>query len=224
MLHTAVLGPLALNSLGINIAQQSVDHPDTFPVVNVELVRRPRLMGEPATGHATRHPDTFLMETPVSAIGPSAKDALFRAGPVPSPTTQPTTRPMAPRLTSPGAVGAPDGVSDPWRTGANRLASGPGRRGPDCRRAETLPPIERELCARRFAVADPTAATARLGQRRLTRAESVRETTFAAVGDQALTDYDERRAPLKPPKPCAGADMMGRCPAIITIPLISSAF
>lgn len=225
VIHAVLLGPLALRSLGIDVEPDWYDpHPLLPDVIDVALVR-PSLPGSLSRGREAPIPQQPFLTTPVTEIGPPEDDVLFREGPVGA--SQPE------RPASPSSFGSipvrpiPDPsprVSDTWRAQANALASGPGRTGPDCRRAETLPPIEREACARRFAVADATVATARLGQRRLTRSESVRENTFAAIGDQALANYDERRAPLKVPKPCAGADMMGRCPAIIMIPLVSSAF
>ncbi len=224
-IHAALLGPLALRSLGIQVEPDWYDpHPLLPDVIDVVLIR-PSLPGSPSRGREAPIPQQPFLTTPVTEIGPSDDDLLFRGGPVGE--SQPE-RPASPSSSGSSPTRPiPDpsrGVSDAWRAQANAFASGPGRTGPDCRRAETLPPVEREACARRFAVADADAATARLGQRRLTRAESVRENTFAAIGDQALVNYDERRAPLKPPKPCAGADMMGRCPAIIMIPLVSSAF
>ena len=51
-----------------------------------------------------------------------------------------------------------------------------------------------------------------------------RDARFAAEGQAELDAYENLRAPLKPPQPCAGADMMGRCPAIFTIPLFGKKF
>ncbi|HEX8472042.1 MAG TPA: hypothetical protein VF633_13110 [Brevundimonas sp.] len=51
-----------------------------------------------------------------------------------------------------------------------------------------------------------------------------RDARFAAEGQAELDAYENLRAPLKPPQLCAGADMMGRCPAIITIPLFRKKF
>ncbi len=226
VIHASLLGPLALGSLGIDVPPLwNGPHPHWPDPIDVVLVRRPSLSGSPSRGRATPTPNIPFIGTPVTEIGPSDDDLLFRGGPVgasqPERPANPSSSVSIPARPSPDPS---PGVSAAWRAQANALASGPGRTGPDCRRAETLPPVEREACARRFAVADATAATGRLGQRRLTRSESLRENTFATIGDQALANYDERRAPLKPPKPCAGADMMGRCPAIIMIPLVSSAF
>lgn len=52
-----------------------------------------------------------------------------------------------------------------------------------------------------------------------------REASVAAAEGQAQLDaYEALRAPLKPLTPCEGADLMGRCPAIIPIPLFSRPF
>jgi len=63
---------------------------------------------------------------------------------------------------------------------------------------------------------DPT----RQGSARPGRKASV----AAAEGQAQLDAYEALRAPLKPPKPCERADLMGRCPAILTIPLFSRPF
>gem|GEM_PF-6868444 len=92
-----------------------------------------------------------------------------------------------PQSTGPSVAAGPiDGIPDPWRVRPGTTASGPGPAPLNCRRAELLPPIEREVCAARYA-----AAETRLGQRRLSRSESRRESGFVeqAAANEAWAAY-----------------------------------
>lgn len=190
-LHAAILGPLAINSLGLDLGPRIIEDPYPWFPIDVVLVR-PSLSGEPSRGRETVSDNPPSFTSPVVETGRSPDDARFRAGPVAIAPAQaaPSASPAAPDAPRPVA-GSPADLSDVWRDSASRLAAGPGRTGPDCRRPETLPPVEREACARRFAVADAQAASARLGRRRMTRTEAVREEGFAeqAAANEAWARY-----------------------------------
>lgn len=195
VLHAAILGPLALGTPGDNLSpQRDGAQADGFLPVDVILVRGSDLPRIPFGTHATLTPDTADVTRPVPSARQSSPANLFRAGRVGSlvPEPGPALGPSTPQsgIPAPGD-GAIDGLSGAWRARANALASGPVRAGPDCRRAEILPPVEREVCARRFAVDDAAVATARLGQRRLTRTESAREDGFVeqAAANEAWSAY-----------------------------------
>ncbi len=190
-IHAAILGPMALNSLGLDLGPRIIEDPDIGFKIDVVLVR-PSLPGEPSRGREIRPADRPSLTTPVAETGRSQDDARFRAGPVAIAPAQaaPSASPTAPDAPRP-VPGSTADLSDAWRDGASRLAAGPGRIGPDCRRPETLTPLEREACAQRFAVADAQAASARVGQRRLTRTEAGREEGFAeqAAANEAWARY-----------------------------------
>ncbi|QTC92415.1 hypothetical protein [Brevundimonas goettingensis] len=88
-----------------------------------------------------------------------------------------------------------------------------------CRNLTTTLTLEEQaICDERF-------GRAAMAARTITGTDDpVRDARFAAEGQAELDAYEALRAPLKPRTPCEGADMMGRCPFVIQIPLFSRKF
>lgn len=188
ILHGAILGPFALGTLGIDRVvseDASTIWPQAIDLVLVrtrDLPERLRDRGDTSavslanggTADRERQSSSPVLGDEVPPEGPSA---IF-------PSRSPDAGPS-------GKAPDRDDIAPEWRVAADALASGPRRTMPDCRRAELLPPVERDLCARRFAVTDTGVAAARLGQRRLTQAESGREEGFAeqAAANEAWARY-----------------------------------
>jgi len=196
-LHAAILGPLALNSLGLDLGPRIIEDPDPWFPIDVVLVR-PSLSGEPSRGRETRPVDRPLPTTPVAETGRSRDDVRFRAGPVAIAPAQaaPSASPAAPDAPQP-VPGSTAGLSDVWTVRPTqpdaRIAESLRRSAAGCRTLwDRLDPAERARCDQVFAT---TAARAGPIQR---TADPARDARFAALGNQALADYDRRRAPLKP--------------------------
>lgn len=184
-LHGLILGPLALATLGDEREPRPEIHPyDDLPIDLILVPRRdPQL------------PD-------ISADG-SVKSSLVGAHA--SPASDPRADGPTSRLATPSATlseriaTAPSLEASPASAAASvdvmadtgRVQPGPPPApGPPpliCRRLDQLPPIEREICAARQA----SAASARIGQRRLNRSEAAREGGFAeqAAANAAWSAY-----------------------------------
>ena len=189
VLHAAILGTFALGALGTDMVLNEDEDLMVWPrAIDLVLVRkrdlpnRSRDSGDTsavsqAIGGAAgpeRRSNSPVLDGTVASGGPSAT----------IPSRSPDAGPSGPGPDR-------DDIAPEWRVAADALAFGPRRTMPDCRRAEFLPPVERDLCARRLAVTDTEVAAARLGQRRLTRAESGREEGFAeqAAANEAWARY-----------------------------------
>ena len=188
ILHGAILGPLALGTLGVDRVV-SEDASTIWPqAIDLVLVRTRDLpdrfrdrgdksavsLANGGAGDPERQSSGPVLGDEVTPEGPSA---IF-------PSRSPDAGPS-------GRAPDRDNIAPEWRIAADAAASGPRRTVPDCRRAERLLPVDRDLCARRLAVTDTEVAAARLGQRRLTRTESGREDGFAeqAAANEAWARY-----------------------------------
>lgn len=200
-IHAALLGPLALRGLGLaDPSWPDIPEPPFFIPVDIEP--RPVLPGEvPRAGLPPGRTETLLQDRtlprPAEAVAaPSTdvpmedeKDETTPIVPDPAPATAaPTTAPTPGPAIDGWAVATPPGMARGF---------GPGGRL-DCRDLIALNAMDRAACERRFENAAARAQAARIGERRLTRTESVREDGFAeqAAANEAWRDY--RRSPDAP--------------------------
>ncbi len=236
--HILLLGWLASRALGVDLATYwpPIDDP-LFPnAINVQLSPRPdRLPGQGSPLHQAETLPRWTppLDAPDTYHDPKAapfRDPTARA---PNPgvavqsaqtAAQPSAPLPAPNQTAPSQM-AP---ADPWRVrpeagAANTALARSMRLSPSgCRAmAGRLSPEDQAVCDTRMASAAARAPTI------VGTGNPERDAQLAAEGAAEIARYENRRAALKPNSraaPCPGADMMGRCPAIISIPLVSSKF
>ena len=217
-LHALVLGYLALRAL-------SEDAPDgtgpgegpLFPdVFQVELIPFTAKDGRDVRfNRAVPYKDMTLPQVPAER-SPDFHPA--EPGPLPMPQGAPLdartrsgpSRTGVPPHPDAGGAAVPGPAPFAGRSRTSTLA---------CRTlAGTLTFEEQTICDERF-------GRAAAGARVIAGTNNPRrDARFAAEGQAELDAYEALRAPLKPPTPCEGADMMGRCPFVIQIPLFSRKF
>ena len=221
-LHLLVLSPLALRLFGPAFVDR-VALPD-LPI-DIQMEPRPLLPGEarrtpvpPAdrTRVAPGPPVRATASTPSTTGATSDETSAPGLGPsLPAPRTVAQTPPDAP---------APTGDGSAWPAVprdtdlAARIGASLGRGTGGCRNLSGATPEQRAAC-------DQTFADVEVG--RVTRTDNPRrDAQFAALGNQALAEYESRRAPIKPhsrANPCPHTtDIMGRCPVQFMVPLWSS--
>jgi len=237
-LHVVFLGWLASRALGIDMTAYwpPIEDPMFPNAINVQLSPRPdRLPGQGSPLHRAETlprwtppvdaPDTYHDPKAAPFRDPTARAPNPGAAVQPAPaTSQPSAPQPAPSL-PPSNQMAP---ADPWRVrpearAPNAALARSMRLSPSgCRAmAGWLSPEDQAVCDTRMASATARAPTI------VGTGNPERDAQFAAEGAAEIARYENRRAALKPNSraaPCPGADMMGRCPAIITIPLVSSKF
>lgn len=219
-LHALALGYLAL--LGLSTEDDRWPDPISDPifpynVIPVELIPRPS-----GTGLHVRRSRVMPNNHGTNGTNQPAERSPDFHFPEPGRAPVPGGRPLDARAET-GSTGSLGSRVGPFsvREGARPAPfSGTARTSTlACRTlAGTLTFEEQAVCDTRFgqaaALSRPISGTG----------DPAQDGRFAAEGQAELDAYEALRAPLKPPTPCEGADMMGRCPAIITIPLISRKF
>ncbi len=213
--HVLVLGYLALRALSDEDPTRPIEDPFFPDVIRVELI------SSASKGRLVRVNRVASYKSMPLAQVPAELSPDFHP---PEPGRYPLPRGAAPDArtrTEPGGTGV---MPRPAAGGAAVVGPAPFAGRPRtsalaCRNlATTLTLDEQAACDDRFGRA---AASARA----ITGTDDpVRDARFAAEGQAELDAYEALRAPLKPRTPCEGADMMGRCPFIIGIPLFSRKF
>ncbi len=179
--HGLVLTPLALNLFASKPQRPASS---TQPSIYIDILPRPLRLGEPE-------------RVPIDNV------QTDRKGYRPRPDLEPS--PRQPVVPSPPAIPVDPGTSvasvippdDRWRV---RPDDATGRIGPPLHRSPAgcrmmigrLDAAEQAWCDQ--ILADAAARSAPI----IGTNDPVRDARFAALGDQALADYDRRRAPLKP--------------------------
>jgi hypothetical protein len=217
--HALVLGYMALRGLS-GLDDPGGDVSDPFPFddgFHVELVSAPP--GERRHVGLSR----IAPHDPRRMLSQAAERSREFHLPEPGRASAPAERaPDAAASAGSAAAAAPPAPSGALAGEAGRLApfSGPARTSAlACRSlAGTLTFQEQAVCDERFGRA------ARNARVIAGTDDPARDARFTAEGQAELDAYEALRAPLRPRTPCEGADMMGRCPFVITIPLFSRKF
>lgn len=202
-LHLLMLSPLALRLFG-----PAVPEHQALPNMPVYIQMEPRPLLD---GEAGRSPPATARDP--TAPGSVTTSPLLATLPVPRAAIRPPLdAPAAPVAAFPAPI-APRDADLAARIGAS-LARGTG----GCRNLSSASSEQRAACDQAFADVEVARMTGTDDPRRDAR--------FAALGDQALAEYDARRAALKPhsrANPCPHmTDIMGRCPVQVVVPLWSS--
>ncbi len=205
-LHGLILTPLALHLDGSTPKRPAAPHQTPL---YVDIEPRPRLALQPGRAPtAPAHRPRRANPSPVrqDQVSPAQPDS---SAPAPEVRVLASSPPDRGRWqVRPEFIGAPP--SPVTGRGASGYRS----------MAERLDPGEQARCDQLF-------AEAAAGRAPITGTNNpVRDARFAALGDQALANYDRRRAPLTPnsrARPCPHpTDLMGRCPVQVIVPIFSS--
>lgn len=178
--HGLVLTPLALNLFGSKPQRPASS---TQPPIYIDILPRPLRLGEPERVPMMDVQTNSQGDRPRPDLEPSPRQPLIPSTPA---------IPVDPH-SSVASVIPPD---DHWRVRpadtTDRIGAAMRRSSAGCRTlAGRLDPAEQARCDQIFAEA------AARGSSITGTNDPVRDARFAALGDQALADYDRRRAPLK---------------------------